>query len=385
MADGRVFDAENDAVNENLLLHISRDIEILLEDKEDGAESNESYIDRKLSEVKFRRMKDELVCELKHFVLSEIVKVTSSFCTSKTSKTNEKTDEKNEDLILKTLNDRIVFLEEEIRFKNQLINKLISKPSMSDEPKLSQQLDIFNSSNLNFENKLSNDDNFCAPKKTISVHKSSTNNTNFIHNNKYESLPIERIGEVENSINENNNDNRSDKRKRYRNNKNKNNLKSIHIIGDSIIKEIKGWKLSGNNNRVVVKTFPGASTNCMKSYVKPTTEKNPDGIILHCGTNDLRANSNPEELSLHIVNLALSLKTDTNSVIVSGITARKDKLSEKVKAVNDILKHECGRRNLGFIDNSNIDADTHLNRSRLHLNVRGTNILGNNFLHAIKY
>ena len=99
----------------------------------------------------------------------------------------------------------------------------------------------------------------------------------------------------------------------------------------------------------------------------------------------MRGKLNPNELSMRIVNLALSLKNEGNSILISSITARNDRLSEKVKKVNDILQSECSSRNLGFIDHSNIDPESHLNRSRLHLNVKGTNILTKNFLHAIKY
>ena len=161
--------------------------------------------------------------------------------------------------------------------------------------------------------------------------------------------------------------------------------KKIHIIGDSIIKEVKGWKISSKDQKIVVSTFPGASTNCMASYIKPTTDLYPDVIILHCGTNDLRMKTNPEEISDKIVNLALSSKTPINSVIVSGIVARKDDLNEKAQLVNNYLRDACQTRNIGFIDNSNIMADSHLNRSKLHLNAKGTNILAKNFLHSIKY
>ena len=108
-------------------------------------------------------------------------------------------------------------------------------------------------------------------------------------------------------------------------------------------------------------------------------------VILHCGTNNLRSNIKLEELGKRIVDLALSIKEEKNAVLVSSITARNDKLSGKVTAVNDLLQAECESRNLGFIDNSNIDPKIHLNRSRLHLNVKGTNILAKNFVHAIKY
>ena len=143
-----------------------------------------------------------------------------------------------------------------------------------------------------------------------------SNVNQFVHANKYGDLPVGNINVSNNDDNDNVSvnsetnvsDNRLAKRQRYQNNKKK--KKSIHIIGDSIIKEIKGWDLSDKNNSVVIKTFPGASTKCMKSYIQPTTDKNPDVVVLHCGTNDLRSNIKPEELGKRIVDLALSIKKE---------------------------------------------------------------------------
>jgi len=59
----------------------------------------------------------------------------------------------------------------------------------------------------------------------------------------------------------------------------------------------------------------------MKSHVIPTKEKNPDVIILHCGTNDLQKNQSIEEIGSNIISLTTSLSSDTNCIIVSGLTA----------------------------------------------------------------
>ena len=43
----------------------------------------------------------------------------------------------------------------------------------------------------------------------------------------------------------------------------------------------------------VVKSFRGAITQDTKDYIKPTTARKPDMVILHYGTNDLKSNQNP--------------------------------------------------------------------------------------------
>ena len=50
-----------------------------------------------------------------------------------------------------------------------------------------------------------------------------------------------------------------------------------------------------------------------------------------------------------------------------------------------VMERECERLRLGFIDNSNIDPESHLNGSGLHLNMEGTIILANNFIRAMGY
>ena len=111
------------------------------------------------------------------------------------------------------------------------------------------------------------------------------------------------------------------------------------ILGDSIIKDVKGWELTDNSNKVVVKSFRGATTSQMKWHVKPTTEQNPKNIILHCGTNDINDDSDPQNVAEEIVELAKSMSKDCNSnVTVSGVVPRYCKLNEKVRSVNRLLQ-----------------------------------------------
>ena len=151
------------------------------------------------------------------------------------------------------------------------------------------------------------------------------------------------------------------------------------ILGDSMVKDIKSWKMSRSTHKVVMKHFSGAKTKDMKSYVIPTVEQKPDNIILHAGTNDLKTIDTPEEKTMGILNLAMTCKMDTISVFISGIVLRSDKLNEKASKVNSILRHECNVRNISFIDNEYISPRFHCNRSGLHLNYYGTRKLQENF------
>jgi hypothetical protein len=64
------------------------------------------------------------------------------------------------------------------------------------------------------------------------------------------------------------------------------------IVGDSMLKFIDARKLRHSTNiKVAVKTFPGARTEDMMHYVKPTLNKQPSKLIIHVGTNDLSSKS----------------------------------------------------------------------------------------------
>ena len=108
-----------------------------------------------------------------------------------------------------------------------------------------------------------------------------------------------------------------------------------------------------------------------------------DLIILHVGTNDLRENKSAKEIALNTIELAIDLKTEINDIMLSSIIPRNDKLNEKGAEVNNILKSLCSTHNFHIIDNSNISKLNHLNKSGLHLNYKGTYVLGSNLVDAI--
>ena len=140
------------------------------------------------------------------------------------------------------------------------------------------------------------------------------------------------------------------------------------------------------NEKLFVKSFPGANMADMADYVRPTMRRGSDLVILHAGTNDLRSAKSVEDISSDIVRLALDMKSDQNDIMVSSITARADDqtLLTKSQKVNDMVKAECKKYDIYFIDNGNVNADKHLNGSKLHLNYQGTIALAKNFIDSIQ-
>ena len=77
--------------------------------------------------------------------------------------------------------------------------------------------------------------------------------------------------------------------------------------------------------------------------------------------------------------IVVSCKSVINNILVSGIVSRRDKLNTKATQINIHLKNEH-KRNICFIDNSNIDPRYNCSRGGIHLNKSGTNKLIENML-----
>ena len=154
---------------------------------------------------------------------------------------------------------------------------------------------------------------------------------------------------------------------------------TIAIVGDSMLKISMGQVI-----QIFAKSISGAKTKCMKSYIIPTVELEPNVIVIHCAANDLRRQEQPEEIVYEIANLALSIKSKKNEVVVSGIIPRKDRFRDKAKETNESLLAICASRNIPFINHGNIDTRTHINCRGLHLTTRAFKIVGDNMVKFTK-
>ena len=77
--------------------------------------------------------------------------------------------------------------------------------------------------------------------------------------------------------------------------------------------------------------------------------------------------------------------TQDSSFTISGIIPQNDQWNNKVREVNDSLARMCENNITSFIDNSrSIDPRKNLNNSKLHLNVKGSNKLRDNFVRYLK-
>jgi len=61
------------------------------------------------------------------------------------------------------------------------------------------------------------------------------------------------------------------------------------ITVDSGLKHLKAHKMSKDNNKVGVSTFPGCTTKDMRDHIKSIIRKKPDQLIIHVATNRTRS------------------------------------------------------------------------------------------------
>ena len=322
--------------------------------------------------TKMNSFKNELLTSLKH-----------------NTKSHSHEPSNNTDRIIFLLQDQIEFLQEQLKSKDKIINSLIENLSRNDDVLFSQKTATLktpaNQTNYkqlqntkNMESKESQNKN--TPRCFCNKEKESQEDKQVEDISKKANKNMAIVRSLDNSCNPQKtitaDDHKNDKPKGE---KNKN---SIFVIGDSMVKHLNGSEMSKKLNascKVFFKTFSGAKTTCMNDYVKPSVRISPDHFILHVGTNDLSSDKSSEEITRSIIGLATSIKNEKHDVSISNIIIRADdkKLGEKRCEVNSFLGKLCKEKNYYLIDHS---TRNHLNKGKLHLNQKGTNLLSDIFV-----
>ena len=106
----------------------------------------------------------------------------------------------------------------------------------------------------------------------------------------------------------------------------------------------------------------------MYDHAKPSIrEYNPEHVILHVGTNDLNSEKTASQIASSIVELAVPLRNDTNTIHISLTVPQNDSLNNKVNEVNSRLINMCNQREIKVVNHTDtIDPAKNLNESQLH-------------------
>ena len=75
----------------------------------------------------------------------------------------------------------------------------------------------------------------------------------------------------------------------------------VLVAGDSIVQHVHGWELSDDEMHGA-----GAKTEYMEDYLRPF-RREPEKIILHVGTNNIKGQESARMLADHIINLGLQI------------------------------------------------------------------------------
>ena len=153
----------------------------------------------------------------------------------------------------------------------------------------------------------------------------------------------------------------------------------VVVTGDSVVKYLKPNDLTSRENFAKVSTQLGAATENMLDYFEPVVRKKPDIVIIHTGTTDLtngvKTMNKVKKLVQYIRQNDKDKSTETG---FSSICYRADRdLEKEFNDINGRLKNYCSGNGFIFVDNSTINEFC-LNKSKFHLNKKGTNMLANN-------
>ena len=98
----------------------------------------------------------------------------------------------------------------------------------------------------------------------------------------------------------------------------------------------------------------------------------PSAICVHVATNDI------DQIINEMEDLVKMIQRQGIMAIVSLVTVRDDKYSEKVRLVNERLRALCDRFRAGCVEHDDIQEE-HLNTSGLHIARQHNYIFNNNF------
>ena len=80
--------------------------------------------------------------------------------------------------------------------------------------------------------------------------------------------------------------------------------KRVFIVGDSIIKNVNGYDVTGKTEqcRVYIRPSLDAKVRFMEDYIKPVIRDNPDHVIFHIVTNDVPSDKSAEDIDCRLSN-----------------------------------------------------------------------------------
>ena len=353
----------------NLMIHIKPlhslrllDLKLQVVNTSSTQEPQESVIN--VIKVQLQNLENKLFSKIlafKSYFMDEILSLKDQIKAFKIDgNVQELSIEKSENLIL--LRERVKYLESENNFlKDGIFNK----------QKLIARL-------LENDNKLVDQQFHHVPVQYIQFNQSgSVNGSRSPNDRKYK--PVDN-NSLQVRLRENKNSNNKENYSVI----NSTSKKDIIIVGDSMMKHVNGSEVSRDDS-VKNRCHPGATTDDITDYVRPTAHKKPDMIIFHTGNNGVRNKVNTLQKVKEVITTIKEIDVNNKiQIVFSSVTHLDDQdFEEEIKEINKKLENLCKGKGIKFINNNNIDGSC-LNRSKLHLHKSGTVLLIKHFSQALK-
>ena len=111
--------------------------------------------------------------------------------------------------------------------------------------------------------------------------------------------------------------------------------KDIIIIGDSMIEYMNGWGTSRSSS-VKIRSHPGATTEDLIDYIRPTARKKAKMMVICSGTNDITNKVNTLEKIRKVINaIKENEANDEIEIVLSSIIHQDDQdLEDKINELN---------------------------------------------------
>ena len=154
--------------------------------------------------------------------------------------------------------------------------------------------------------------------------------------------------------------------------------RKVVIIGDSMLNALDEKRMSSNSMSVKVRNHPGATSLDVIDHLRPTIRQNPDVIVIHAGTNDITKNINYLK-NVKLMVKEIRQKSEKTQIVFSTLFRRFD-IKDGEKQVDDInfrLKNFCQQNDLKLIDNGNITKDL-IGKRKLHPTLKGSSVFAKN-------
>ena len=103
------------------------------------------------------------------------------------------------------------------------------------------------------------------------------------------------------------------------------NKRSVHVISDSMLNMIQeNYNVNTKTANVKIHAFSGATIEDLHDYILPIPRKEPDNLIIHAGTNNIR-----NDTSEKIVEKLMKLHDHVSSIASTSKIALSDMILKK--------------------------------------------------------